>query len=119
MTKGYWIKKIRSELEGLKTYNENFNSTIDALAGVLEQRDLVKGEFKKGGSKVLITKTSDRGAENSVINPLITTIDKLNLTALSYWKELGLTPASFKKMNQAIEEKGVSALEKALADMSE
>jgi phage terminase small subunit len=35
---------------------------------------------------------------NSAVNPLVRLIDTLNNTALSYWRELGLTPSSFRKM---------------------
>ena len=31
-------------------------------------------------------------------NPLLVLWDDLNKTALAYWRELGLTPSSYKKM---------------------
>lgn len=80
------------------TYQTSFNSAIDALAKILEQRDAAQTQFKDEGSILIIEKISDRGSVNTAINPLVRLIDMLNSTALSYWRELGLTPASFKKM---------------------
>ena len=31
-------------------------------------------------------------------NPLLSTYDEMNKTALMYWKELGLTPSAYKKV---------------------
>lgn len=80
------------------TFQPSFNSAIDALAKILEQRDAAQTQFKNEGSILIIDKTSDRGAVNTAINPLVRLIDTLNNTALSYWRELGLTPSSFRKM---------------------
>lgn len=119
MTKEQWHAKIKKQLVDLNTFNSSYNSVIDTLAMTLEQRDELRKKFKDDGSAVLITKKSDRGAENEVVNPLITTIDKLNMTALQYWKELGLTPVSFKKMDQALEDNSGNEFLKALADLSD
>lgn len=53
-------------------------------------------------------------------NPLLTTWDELNKTALSYWRELGLTPSSYKKLagEGARKEKGRKGLADVLKELS-
>lgn len=98
MKAAQWRPKIKKQCEEMKTFQPSFNSAIDTLAKILEQRDAALEQFKREGSVLIIEKTSDRGAVNSAINPLVRLIDTLNNTALSYWRELGLTPSSFRKM---------------------
>lgn len=99
MTAAQWRAKIKAQCVEMKTYQPSFNSAIDTLAKTLEQRDAAQKQFKDEGSQLIFDRVSDRGAVNPSINPLVQLIDKLNVTALSYWKELGLTPAAFKKMS--------------------
>ena len=99
MTAAQWRAKIKAQCVEMKTYQQSFNSAIDTLAKTLEQRDAAQKQFKDEGSQLIFERVSDRGAVNPSINPLVQLIDKLNVTALAYWKELGLTPASFKKMS--------------------
>lgn len=98
MTAAQWRSKIKKQCEDIGTYKQSYNSVIDALAKILEQRDSAIEQFRKDGSQLLCEKTSDRGAVNQTINPLVQLINQLNGTALSYWKELGLTPLAYKKM---------------------
>ena len=98
MTASKWRAKIKAQCQEIGTYRSSYNSVIDALAKILEQRDAAAEQFRKEGSHLLCEKTSDRGAVNHAINPIVQLINQLNGTALSYWKELGLTPASYKKM---------------------
>ena len=73
----------------------------------------------EGGAQVVIKKISDRGAVNMAPNPSLAVWNTLNTTALQYWRECGLTPASLKKLNEAAmkQEKG-SSLEAALEKLS-
>lgn len=98
MTAAQWRSKIKKQCEDIGTYKQSYNSVIDALAKILEQRDSALEKFRKDGRQLLCEKTSDRGAVNQTINPLVQLINQLNGTALSYWKELGLTPLAYKKM---------------------
>ena len=99
MNAAKWRAKIKKQCEDMDTFKPSFNSAIDALAKILEQRDDAIRQFNAEGRQLIICRISDRGAENSAINPIVQLIDKLNNTALAYWKELGLTPAAYKKMN--------------------
>ena len=119
MTAAKWRAKIKQQCEEMKTFQTSFNSAIDTLAKVLEQRDAALDQLKREGSILIIEKVSDRGAVNSGINPLVRLIDTLNNTALSYWRELGLTPSSFRKMTgtTAPAEEKKSGLAAALASI--
>ena len=99
MTAAQWRSKIKKQCEDIGTYKQSYNSVIDALAKILEQRDSAIEQFRKDGCKLMCEKTSDRGSVNQVVNPLVQLINQLNGTALSYWKELGLTPLSCKRMS--------------------
>ena len=119
MNASQWRAKIKAQCLEMKTYQQSFNSAIDTLAKTLEQRDAAQKQFKDEGSQLIFERVSDRGAVNPSINPLVQLIDKLNVTALAYWKELGLTPASFKKMSgsTAPAEEKPSGLAAALASI--
>ena len=119
MTANQWRAKIKAQCIEMKTYQQSFNSAIDTLAKTLEQRDAAQKQFKDEGSQLIFERVSDRGAVNPSISPLVQLIDKLNVTALAYWKELGLTPASFKKMtgSTAPAEEKKSGLAAALASI--
>ena len=71
------------------------------------------------GAEILVTRISDRGAENRSRNPLLQIWTDLNTQALAYWRDLGLTPAGLKKIDeQAMKQKKESALAKALRDLA-
>lgn len=98
MTAAKWRAKIKQQCVEMNTFKPSFNSAIDALAKILEQRDEAQKKFRDDGSQIVFERISDRGSVNPAVNPLLQLIDKLNNTALAYWKELGLTPLSYKKM---------------------
>ena len=111
-----WKRLIKRQTKAVGTYSKTFDSVIDALAKILAERDAVYQQYEDEGSCALIEKVSDRGARNQAINPLLTLWKDLNTSALAYWRDLGLTPAGLKRINEAAmqkKEKG-SALEEAL-----
>ena len=93
-----WRTKLKRQCEEIGTYQPAFEPAIDGLAKILEQRDAALKRFRDEGGNLMFEHVSDRGAVNKAVNPLVKLIDTLNNTALSYWKELGLTPASYRKM---------------------
>lgn len=88
---------------------------VDTLSGILEKRDQAEEEFAEDG-RLIVTATNKAGAEYTSKNPLVLLIVDLNASALAYWKELGLTPAAYKRMTGDAPAKGPqrSALERAL-----
>ncbi len=98
MTKKKWIETINGQLAALGLKDPAYAPAVDTLAGILEQRDKTFREFKAGGGSSAIAYTNKAGATNLTKNPLLVLWDDLNKSALAYWRELGLTPVSFKKM---------------------
>lgn len=116
MTVDDWKRTIRRQTKAVGTYQKTFESVIDALAKILAQRDEIYQHYVDEGSNALVEKTSDRGAVNWVPNPLLTLWKDLNTSALVYWRDLGLTPAGLKRINESAMTKKTtgSALEEAL-----
>lgn len=98
MTKNKWKSLILAQMAALHVQNEAYISVVEALAGILEQRDKTFKEFKDSGGKSVIEYTNKGGSTNMTKNPLLVLWDDLNKSALAYWRELGMTPSSFKKM---------------------
>ena len=101
MNKSDWKKKIIQQCKDVGTYRDAFLPTIDGLAAILEQRDKTHREFISSGGESVIKYTNKAGAENTVKNPLLEVWKDLTKTALTYWSQLGLTPAGLKKIDEA------------------
>ena len=114
-----WKAKIVKACKAAGTYKEYFDPVVSTLAEILEKRDTAQKEFIESGARIMIEYTNKAGATNYVQNPLIRLINDLNRDALTYWKELGLTAASLKKINEsAIKGSSeLSALDKALMQL--
>lgn len=123
MTAARWKKLIKEQTIGIGTYKPEFDLVIADLAMILEQRDAALKSFKKSGGHLVIQKISDRGAVNMAQNPLITLWDKLNSTALSYWRDLGLTPKGLKAIDDMAmkpqKNDGLESLAKVLTSVDE
>lgn len=100
MTKNRWKAKIRASCEELGTYRPSFDVVIETLADILCRRDEAMKLYKQNGGEPVIKYTNKSGATNYVQNPLLKLANELNRDALTYWKELGLTPAGLKRLNE-------------------
>lgn len=110
-----WKKKIKEQCIEVGMYKPAFDSVIETLANILEQRDNAYDDFLVSGGEMCIIKISDRGATNIGKNPRLQLWIDLNSQALAYWRDLGLTPAGLKRINeQLVKPKKVSALTEAL-----
>lgn len=113
-----WRKKIKQACEAAGTYRPFFDPVIDTLAGILERRDLAEDAFARTGGNVIVKHTNKAGAANAEQNPALRLINDLNRDALAYWRDLGLTPAGLKKIDEkAMRNKKRSALAEALAEL--
>lgn len=122
MNKEGWKNRIEGACVDAGTYKPFFDSVIDSLAIIMEARDAAQEEFEASGCIATIEYTNKGGATNTVKNPSLQVVDELHKTALSYWKELGLTPSGFKKLKEAAADlagKEKTALEKALEKLGE
>lgn len=101
------------------TYQDIYNAVILTLADILQERDRIFDQYVAEGSQPMIEYTSDRGSTNRVKNPLLQQWDEMNKTALTYWRDLGLTPSGLKKLNdEAVSTTNkMSALDKVLSNL--
>lgn len=95
-----WKKKIEEQCTEVGTMRKAFIPTIDALALILERRDCIYKQFLDEGARVVIEKTSDRGARNMTQNPLFVAWKDINSLALTYWRDLGCTPKGLKQISE-------------------
>ena len=120
MKKATWRKKIKEYCEMAGTYRPFFDSIIDTLAEILEKRDEAGEQYKKAGSRPIVEYTNKGGATNPTKNPALVLWDDLNKSALAYWRDLGLTPAGLKKIDEsALGKQKKNALAEALKSLGE
>ncbi len=118
MTAKEWKAIVVKQCEESGTFRPAFEPAIDALCAVLEQRDQAYEDYLEDGARTVVEKTSDRGAVNLAKNPRLQVWMDLNAQALSYWRDLGLTPAGLKKIDEAAMKKPKrSALAEALKEL--
>lgn len=96
--KDTWVRYIRKACKDAGTYEPFFELVIKQLAGIMARRDQIQEEYKLEGSRPVIEHTNKGGNTNLVKNPLLVLINDCNQQALAYWRDLGLTPAGFKKL---------------------
>lgn len=100
MTKDDWIKRITEASKAAGTYRHYFDSIIETLAETMEMRDDARDKYEASGKQSIVMHTNKGGATNIVKNPALVLIDDLNKTALAYWRDLGLTPAGLRRINE-------------------
>ena len=98
MTKSKWKNKIKKACIEAGTYQKYFDSIIDTLAGILEIRDKAQEKFELSGGNPVVMHTNKGGATNMTTNPALVAIMDCNSQALTYWRDLGLTPAGLKRL---------------------
>lgn len=99
MKKNDWKKAITESCNDAGTYRQFFDSVIDTLSGILEKRDDAEEKYWASGGNPVITHTNKAKETNIVKNPILMMLNDLNAQALAYWRDLGLTPAGYKKLN--------------------
>lgn len=100
MTAAEWKKRITDACEAVGTYKPAFEAVIDTLSDILERRDDARKAFEDSGRELIVEHTNAKGATNLEQNPVIRMINDLNRDALAYWRDLGLTPAGLKKIDE-------------------
>lgn len=115
--RGYLIK-INKAMRDAGTYNPVFDQTIKTLADILAERDHIREIYIKEGSQPTVEVIMTGGVPSTRKNPLLDQWNELNKTALSFWKELGLTASGLKKLNdESSEGNKMSSLDKVLANL--
>ena len=93
-----WVQRITAACNAAGTYQPYFDATIQALAEILVKRDAAEKQYRESGSQPVVSFTNKGGASNPVRNPMLVLWLDLQSAALSYYKELGLTPAGRTKL---------------------
>lgn len=119
MNKEDWKAKIETECRAAGTYRDFFDSVIDTLAGIMETRDNAQEKFDESGGDTVITYTNKGGVTNTVKNPALMVLMDCNTQALSYWRDLGLTPAGYKKLNADVVREETSTFDDILGKLME
>lgn len=88
---------IIKNCEAAGTFRDCFMPVIETLSGILEIRD---DALKRYGGDPVVEHTNKGGATNTVKNPALVAILDCNTQALAYWRDLGLTPAGLKRLNE-------------------
>lgn len=101
MKKTTWKNNIRKASLNAGTYQPYFEPVIDTLAGILEKRDEAMFTFEADENEKLIMELVTARGTTRGKSPYIVLWEDLNKLALSYWRELGLTPAGLKKINDS------------------
>ena len=117
MTIKQWENTIKKAIKKEGHYRPIFDRSIVILSEILFERDRIYTQFIDEGAQVLIDYESDRGSQNRRPNPLLKQWQELNNTALSYMKELGLTPGGLKKIKCDIENQTQSPLDQLLEQL--
>ena len=119
MTQKQWKSRIVKACKAAGTYQKYFDTIIGTLASIMERRDSVAEAYAEDGSQPLVEFTNKNGSTNLIKNPMLTLINDLDRDALAYWRDLGLTPAGLKKINeQAVKNSKKNPLEEALASLA-
>lgn len=98
-SKEAWRKKIKNACESAGIYKPFFDIVINELAGIMETRDVAADQYETSGGNPVVAYTNKGGFTNLRKNPALAVIQECNQQALAYWRDLGLTPSGFKKLD--------------------
>lgn len=116
MDKAQWKTVIEGQICFEPEFANSFQTTIMILSEILEERDRVYQAYYEAGAKPVVEFTQDRGAVNLKQNPLLRQWNELNTTALSYMRDLGITPAGLRKIQGSLPKQSPSAKFSKLAE---
>lgn len=97
-----WKYKITEACKEAGTYEPCFDHVIDQLAQIMKMRDKAIKSYEKNGGEPTIVYENTLGKKNVVKNPALVVIMECNTLALSYWRDLGLTPKGLKALGEQV-----------------
>lgn len=100
VTADEYLNEIMRKCTALGVWRDEFERTAQRLARVYERIDKVEDEFERTGGNAIITHTNKAKEKNLVRNPFLVEVDALYDQALTYERELGLTAAALRKINE-------------------
>lgn len=117
MNEKEYKREIIKRLKALALYKPEFTPTIERLATLYVECDKLTEQYTKSGGNPVILHTNTTGGKNQKKNPILQARDEVYAQLLAHERELGLTPAALKKINESVlRTKQVSGFASALAD---
>lgn len=119
MTKQRWKNKIKKQCIEAGTYQKYYDTVIETLAEILATRDKAQEFWEKSGETPIVKHTNKGGATNIIKNPALAVVQDCNAQALTYWRDLGLTPRGLKMLGEKglVNQNKGGGLADALADL--
>lgn len=111
------MRQIKKRLGALALYKPEFEPTIKRLATLYVECDKLDEQYQISGGNPVIVHTNTTGGKNPKKNPILQARDEVYSQLLAHERELGLTPAALKKINESqMKTTQVSGFASALAD---
>ena len=112
MTERRYLTDIKRKCSALGVWRDEFERTQKRLAKIYVRIDEVERQFEESGGAAVVLYANNKGKENERRNPYLAELDILYDQALTYEKELGLTAAALRRLNEeALRPKKRSALD--------
>lgn len=115
MTREQWREKIIEECRKAGTYQSFFDDIISTLSEILEKRDSCSKLYEQKPMPIVMMVKG--GAKKPCKNPALLLWLDLNERALTYWRELGLTPSGLKNLGMKADSAGRPTLNSILEDI--
>lgn len=87
-------------MQAIGTWKPEFETTVKMLAETLQDYEKSRREFRKSGGQHIVAYTNKSGATNYVKNPYVTIIHEQRKSILMFCRELGLTSAGLRKIDE-------------------
>ena len=118
MTKAAWKNRITKACRDAGTFQQCFADPIDTLAWILSQRDDLIKQFEDSGGNAVVEHINTKNQVNLEQNPCVRLINDFNRDALTYWRDLGLTPKGLQQITgEATKATKVDTLAEALKEL--
>lgn len=98
-TEDGYRRDLKRKCDALGVWRDEFERAAMRLAKIYVRIDEVEAAFKRSGGRAVI-RMEKGGAEKPCRNPYIVELDLLYDQALTYERELGLTAAALRKINE-------------------
>ena len=112
-----YFEQIRQMCIDAGTYAPYFDKVIQELAEILVLKDDAERQYYENGGESVVTHVNKAKQENVTKNPALTVIMDLKSLALSYWRDLGLTPKGLKSLDKTITKKEENSFEELLSNL--
>lgn len=100
MTERQYLYDIKRKCRALETWRDEFERTVKRLSKIYCRIDAVEKLFAESGGEYIVEHVNNKGNANAARNPYIAELDILYDQALTYERELGLTAAALRKINE-------------------